>query len=326
MRGWALAAIGNWDEVLAESLRAVYAPTQPGRVLATQAVAVLVGRGSPQAEPLLTRLRGTGDRYAEIQLDLCEIDLRLAQGRPADAVTVARSGRAGLEFDSWGTERLLLAARHAAALADLAQADRLIGGDGGPHVEEAVRLAIDAEGRPAIPSLSGPYGRSWLLRLRAEADRAADADTAQQWELVRREARSSGRIQEQVYAAIQAGRLLLVDGDRDSAARLLRGALDQARQLGATPMVAAIEGLAARGRLRLAADRLVQSIESPLTAREHEVLVLVARGLSNRRIGEALFISDKTASVHLSHIMAKLGAATRTEAVSLARQRGLLDH
>ena len=326
MRGWALAAIGNWDEVLAESLRAVYAPTQPGRVLATQAVAVLVGRGSPEAEPLLTRLRGTGDRYAEMQLDLCEIDLRLAQGRPADAITAARMCQTRLEVDFWGTERLLLAARHAAALADLAQADRMTGGAGRPYVQEAAELAADAEGRPSMASLSGPYGRSWLLRLRAEADRAAEADTAQQWELVRKEARSAGRVQEQIYAAMQSARLALGDGDRDSAAELLRGALDQARPLGAAPMIAAIDELALRGRLRLASDRPAQSVESPLTPREQEVLVLVARGLPNRRIGEALFISDKTASVHLSHIMAKLGATTRTEAVSLARQRGLLDH
>jgi DNA-binding NarL/FixJ family response regulator len=55
------------------------------------------------------------------------------------------------------------------------------------------------------------------------------------------------------------------------------------------------------------------------------VLELVAGGLTNRQVGERLYISEKTASVHLSRVMAKLGASSRTEAVSLAYERGLLD-
>lgn len=61
-----------------------------------------------------------------------------------------------------------------------------------------------------------------------------------------------------------------------------------------------------------------------LTPRELGVLELVARGYTNRKVGEELFISEKTVSVHLSRVMTKLGAASRTEAVSIAHQRGLL--
>jgi DNA-binding NarL/FixJ family response regulator len=61
-----------------------------------------------------------------------------------------------------------------------------------------------------------------------------------------------------------------------------------------------------------------------LTPREREVLALVAEGLSNRQVGERLFVSTKTASVHVSNILAKLGAHSRTEAATLARRRGLL--
>lgn len=61
-----------------------------------------------------------------------------------------------------------------------------------------------------------------------------------------------------------------------------------------------------------------------LTARERDVLRLLARGRSNRQIGEELFISGKTASVHVSNILAKLGAASRTEAVAVAYRRGLI--
>ena len=61
-----------------------------------------------------------------------------------------------------------------------------------------------------------------------------------------------------------------------------------------------------------------------LTAREQEVLQLVAQGRSNGEIGRHLFISTKTASVHVSNILAKLQASSRTEAAAVARDRGLL--
>ena len=62
-----------------------------------------------------------------------------------------------------------------------------------------------------------------------------------------------------------------------------------------------------------------------LTAREAEVLRLVADGRSNSQIAEALFISRKTASVHVSNILAKLGVSTRVEAAALAHRRGIAD-
>ena len=60
-----------------------------------------------------------------------------------------------------------------------------------------------------------------------------------------------------------------------------------------------------------------------LTAREREVLSLVAEGYTNRRIAEALFISESTAGVHVSHILGKLGVETRTEAAAVAVRLGL---
>ena len=64
--------------------------------------------------------------------------------------------------------------------------------------------------------------------------------------------------------------------------------------------------------------------ELGLTPREREVLALVADGRTNRQIAEALFISAKTASVHVSNILAKLGVASRVEAAAVAHRLGLL--
>jgi DNA-binding CsgD family transcriptional regulator len=64
--------------------------------------------------------------------------------------------------------------------------------------------------------------------------------------------------------------------------------------------------------------------ELGLTPREREVLALVAAGRTNRQIGEALFISDKTASVHVSNILAKLGVANRSEAAAVAHRLHLV--
>jgi DNA-binding CsgD family transcriptional regulator len=73
-------------------------------------------------------------------------------------------------------------------------------------------------------------------------------------------------------------------------------------------------------------DARARRVHTSLTRREREVLCLVAGGATNRAIASRLFISDKTASVHVSHILTKLGATTRTEAAALAHASGLMQH
>ncbi len=108
-----------------------------------------------------------------------------------------------------------------------------------------------------------------------------------------------------------------------AAGPVLQAALDVARELGAEPLRAEIRE--AGGDRPTGPRRPADRHGEALTAREQEILALVARGRSNREIGTQLFISAKTASVHVSNILAKLGAAGRGEAVALARERGWLD-
>jgi DNA-binding NarL/FixJ family response regulator len=61
-----------------------------------------------------------------------------------------------------------------------------------------------------------------------------------------------------------------------------------------------------------------------LTAREQDVLAALADGLSNREVAARLYLGVRTVETHVSRVLAKLGATDRTEAVSVARERGLL--
>jgi DNA-binding NarL/FixJ family response regulator len=126
----------------------------------------------------------------------------------------------------------------------------------------------------------------------------------------------------------QGEALILAGGDRSSAADALREAADIAASLPAPLLAAEVEGLARRARVPL--DSAPEAApESPavarfgLTDREHTVLTLVAEGHTNREIGAALFISEKTASVHVSRILAKLGVRSRVEAATAAHRLGL---
>jgi DNA-binding CsgD family transcriptional regulator len=100
----------------------------------------------------------------------------------------------------------------------------------------------------------------------------------------------------------------------------------------AAPLVMAIDGLAQRARLGplpVAPPGDVPTPDAPpafdlgLTAREREVLALLGRGRTNSEIGEALVISPKTASVHVTNIMRKLGVGRRVEAAAVAHRVGL---
>ncbi|MFB9236166.1 AAA family ATPase [Plantactinospora siamensis] len=112
-------------------------------------------------------------------------------------------------------------------------------------------------------------------------------------------------------------------GDRRTVAAALAEATEITARLGTRPLGERIGTLARRMGLRPAAPAVGTGAD-PLTAREREVLRLVAEGLSNSQIARQLFISPKTASVHVSRIIAKLDVANRVEAAAVAHRLGLL--
>jgi DNA-binding NarL/FixJ family response regulator len=118
-------------------------------------------------------------------------------------------------------------------------------------------------------------------------------------------ARSRARLAAVLAACGRATEAASAAADARAAAELLRAAplLDEIGRLGRRDVVPAGE----------------------LTPREREVVALVAAGLSNADIARRLFISAKTVSVHVSNVLAKLGAAGRTEAAAIARRQGLLE-
>jgi DNA-binding CsgD family transcriptional regulator len=180
----------------------------------------------------------------------------------------------------------------------------------------------------------GPEGRGWLARGEAEFRRARGENDPAAWHAVLREfgpyylyevARTRWRLAEALAEA----------GDRPGAEEQWRQAARTADQLRAAPLRAALDDLARRARLGgtggpggpagpggSPAGGPAAHLAT-LTPREREVLRLIAEGRSNREIGAALFISVKTASVHVSNIMAKLGVASRTEAAAMALRDGI---
>lgn len=125
------------------------------------------------------------------------------------------------------------------------------------------------------------------------------------------------------WALVRLGESHTSAGKNDLAREALDEAVGIGAGLGAAPLVDAAYAVGRRARIRLTAPR--DSTHLGLTAREEEVLMLLAEGATNTSIAGRLSISPKTASVHVTHILEKLGVATRGEAAAWAYRHGLVD-
>ena len=333
----ALYTAGEWDASLAEADELARMPEMAAHVRAA-GLLVQVGRGSPEAAERLAWARALVPRLnTHMLLTLvtaaAEIDLAAWAGDPETAVDVAdRASRRLREL--WTTDHLGVLRLSATALApvgDAAAAARLVGdeataarwvGAGGPLVDGA-RSAVDVFAREV--GEMGVEATAWLARVEAEAARLEGKAAPELWQAAV-DGFGYGHVYEEARSRWRLGEALLAAGDRVGAAEQARTAHAVAVRLGAAPLRLAVEALVRRGRLDvdLPGVRRGPDPSAVLTPRESEVLALLAQGRTNRQVGAALYISEKTASVHVSNILAKLGANGRTEAVALAAQQGLL--
>ena len=256
----------------------------------------------------------TATALAEVAATLAELDVEGGYGPPAIRVAAV-----GLAARGDQARRARAAGDEETAAAEVTAAAVLI---------DAAREGAAFPRRPKF--VLGVDGRGWLARAEAEWARAQGRNDPQAWQAVvetfgpafsYETARSRWRLAEALAEA----------GQRAEAEAEWSLALDAADELGAAPLVAALRDLGRRARLGRqpgggsggGPGSDPADVLAGLTGRELEVLRLLVAGRSNREIAAALFIAPKTASVHVSNILAKLNAASRGEAAAIAAAAGL---
>jgi DNA-binding CsgD family transcriptional regulator/tetratricopeptide (TPR) repeat protein len=257
-------------------------------------------------------------------------------GRLADARAAVAEGLAALATSDepyWITELCRTAAAVEAAAAEQARARQ----DGATERVARERAAAALERARAALTAPGvvpmPVVRASLRAIEAEWSRAAGPSDPERWAAAAQAWQALGYPWQAGYARWRQAEALLAQGaPRAAAGAVLAEARALADGLGARLLTAEIDALARRARIEvgLAADGGAPDGQAPapadasdelgLTRREREVLVLLADGRTNRQIAEVLFISVKTASVHVSNILAKLGVANRGEAAAVAHR------
>jgi ATP/maltotriose-dependent transcriptional regulator MalT len=270
--------------------------------------------------------RGVIDPQFVTPIAEVEAYLALWEGRPKVAREVADRVTALQDRHQW-----MDLIRPPAAWAEADIASRARAREDHAEVQEAVRR-LDRILKALHDALADEDDAStmWSERLRgllgqveAERSRASGAADPVAWRRAAAWLDEFGHAGIAVYARWRLAEALLERDDRDEAAEMLRVAHRRTIELGAGAVRQQLEALARRARVNLAGVDTVGDGEFGLTPREREVLELVASGLTNRVIGERLFIAEKTASVHVSNILAKLEVPNRGEAAAVAHRLGL---
>ena len=268
----------------------------------------------------------------------------LIRGDPVAALDLVDKGLAGLEPTDelpWLAHLSAVGLRAVADLAERARARRerelpAVASSAASEHRERLQAALDGR-------LVEGGGVDDLLRAKAawgfaEASRGAGEPSPDLWAAAASALPAVGETHLAAYCRFREAEAALAGpGDRPRAERALREARTWAVTVGAEPLRRDVDALARRARLDLAvsepapdtasaADSLAPPAGDPygLSPREREVLALLVDGRTNREIGETLFISEKTASVHVSHILNKLGVTSRGAAAAVAARGGFL--
>ncbi|MFI7067055.1 ATP-binding protein [Kribbella sp. NPDC050124] len=313
-----LYQFGRWDEALSYERPAA---TSELPILEGSLARIRVARGELRSAARLQHQAVVTDRddfpmfklaYAEPQSELL-----LQQGQWGEALALALAAADVVHgTDEEAQAHGLLLAGLEAAVAEHAPEDfeRLVGQLGG--------------------AVAGPAADAVSAMIEAERSRVRGPSDPERWLAAVREWNALGHPYPEARARLRAAEALLgqprVAGARPQAARELETARSMAESLGAAPLCERIDELAKLARIQLGdaatergAEQTKANEDYGLTDRERDVLVLLAEGKTNREIGAALYMSPKTASVHVTHILAKLSARSRVQAAAIAVQLGL---
>jgi DNA-binding NarL/FixJ family response regulator len=327
---------GHWDE--AARIVDVSDETPPGQaeaLLAATGMAVRAGRGDRSALELLPALRRWWERDVRMALYAmgATLEFHEQQARGDDALAlideaVELLGRIWQE--PWFLARIRFAAQGVATLsAEVMTAPQ---SRRAAIVASADQLTDDGrtsarKGLPAGRKL-GVEGLAWLDRLEAEwmrlrwlagVDAPGEAEHIAAWQRSA-DAFGYGHVVELARSRTRLAAVLRAAGRATEAAEQATLARDVARGLRAEPLLAEVRALGLTSLPRASGP----SGADALTARERDVLALLVEGRTNRQIAGQLYISEKTVSVHVSNILAKLSVRSRAEAAALANRDGLL--
>jgi DNA-binding CsgD family transcriptional regulator len=317
-------------------------------------------RGTAAIELRLSRAKlslGTGDfAQAAEDLDTVEalsarsIDLRyriplatlrsglaLWQRRPDDALQYVESGLAHVQEtdDVWLFAPLLWhglracgeQAEDARAIGDVAAGEAAI-----KTAETLMRMVSDCVERSTAAGPLGLLVRGYESMCAGELSRVQGVSDPKTWGNAVAAWAELGHPYPTAYCRFREGEALALGRrKRTTAETALRDAWVTANKLDALPLRVDIEAVAKRAGVELHGTTSIIELDAPpqpelipgtpnLTKRELQVLDLIAAGEGNRAIAEALFISEKTASVHVSNIMAKLGASSRAQVAAMVHR------
>jgi ATP/maltotriose-dependent transcriptional regulator MalT len=209
--------------------------------------------------------------------------------------------------------------------------------DRGELRDALARARIHLSRHEAAAHDGGPVERAHLATGRAEMTRARGKSGAAAWAAAVAAWEGVQRPYPAAVARWREAEAHVLAGSRTVAAQRAAAALETAVRLRAGWLEGEVRALAERARLGLGSPspadaggvagepQAAAASEDPfgLTPRERQVLALIAEGATNRQIGESLFMAEKTASVHVSRILAKLGVKGRTQAAAVAHRQHL---
>jgi len=340
LEGDVLTRIGRWDEADAVMSAAIALdPEGNGTTYLAIAVARLHAlRGEAnEARKWLARVDELAGEHIDADLAgylaRASAELALVEGRADEALATCRAGLAPLEGteDHFVRSPLLVLALSAGA--DVAEAARALRDPAALGVARAEVAPFLTELR-AMQAASAPTVGALVALAEAEWSRIQEGTDPEPW---RAAVPLLAAIPDPHAAAVASFRAaeaaLRRDGVRAAVADELRAAAETASALRCGPLQRAVEDLARRSRTDLAPeaepslppDGSASVARTNLSRREIEVLRLVADGRTNGEIAEELFITRKTAGVHVTHILDKLGVANRVEAAMAASRLGLLE-